>query len=692
MLFTCGRSLAASSEPAECSTAVEQGASFDPFDGVGSSEVAQVRLRWWSDHVERELDANRSPFVAAEILLRQMNEYGRSSDELEELLLATILPVLSRCSSYLGAYSDVFNRALNEVIPAIMFTRTIVTTHGEVLQRRSYAECFASIRNRYNYHVRLSSSLNRRALLEDSVMTRVVRRLDNLWMKMCFRAWRAIRNSTAAIKRSFQRLVGRGGALTVVPGHIRRWRRYAHQVTLKEKLSKHTSLNHDLEGLYIAEQQAKSNHERIIQEVQEKSRVIDLMTERCAEAESRLNSLEDLMKETTLSLNEHWNQWNLAVSYLFRDGHDSLPVVHGNLRSDVQSLTQNITDTALIFMKEARKRKWKVEKSSVLQYIGEVALGGEKCESAGLDDIISALGQVSKPVMHPLRLVDLVREDQEKYNLAMRYLSCINDGGHCSLFMRDPVIEGDKLSTDGITDFGTKMVTHVTEGIGAFQACPDTNEKYLGSIQACLSADELTKVHDYLSRVFFGLAASGLPLNRDKIEKCFDNIVEPHHRQVVHALYPSQGIKDFSDMICYLTRVSNFCLYSITTLVECIENNYDADPKEDLFSLLYEEDVVAFFSHHESNVLRVFGVFKDRRFPMLLSRALIKPFLVEKFNLLDSEIDILFNLGSTPGKITDGEFRKFLIALAAFCTPSPFVTQVKKLTAVMVRFSDATPR
>ncbi|CBH18427.1 hypothetical protein, conserved [Trypanosoma brucei gambiense DAL972] len=672
---------------AQTAMAIELGASFDPFDGVGTNEVGQVRLRWWADHVEQELDANRSPFVAAEILLKQMNEYGNSSDELEELLLATILPVLSRCTSYLGTYGDVFNKALNEVIPAIMFTRTLATSHGEVLQRRSYAECFASILCKFQYHVKLSYSLNRRATLEDSVMTRVVRRLDNLWMRMCFRAWRALRNSVATTKRSFQRLANRGAALTVVPGHIRMWRRHAHYVTLKEKLSKHTALNQELDNLYAAEQAAKSSHESIIQEVEEKNRLISLTTERCMEAEARLGELQSLMEETTSSLEGHWKQWKIAINCLFGDGRDSLPPVHGNLRSDLQSIAQNITDTALLFLKEAKKRKWKMEKSTIAQYVNQMGL--EKCENqqTGLDDIISTLSRVCKPVMPPLRLLDLIREDQEKYDLTIKFLSCVNGGGHCSLFMNGHTLDDDELSVEGVRDFGVKMVSHVTEGVGSFQVCPDANEDYLKAIQTCLAADELTKVHDYLSRVFFALATGGLPLNREKIERCIDNLVEPHHRQVVHALYPSQGIKNFADLRSYLTRVSNFCLCTITTLVECIENHYDADPKEDLFSVLFEEDVVTFFEEHEKDIHRLFGMFRDKRFPMLLSKSLIKPFLVEKFNLLDSEVDTLFQLGATPEKITRDEFKNFLTVLAAFYTPSPFVPPVKKLASVIMQCS-----
>ncbi|KAH8613382.1 hypothetical protein ERJ75_000792600 [Trypanosoma vivax] len=666
----------------------EKGASFDPFAGVEKSVTAQVRHRWWAGHVEKELGAHRSPFVAAEILLKQMDEYTNSSEEMEEIFIATILPVLNRCASSLGIYGDVFRRALHEVVPAVVFTRTVALSHGEVVERRSYAECFTSIKNKFNYHVKLASALHRRALLEENVMSRVVRRLDNLWLKMCFRAWRALRNHVSTAKRSFQRLATKGAALTVVLGHLKVWRRYAHQVTLREKLSKHSVLNKELEALYTAEQTAKSNHERIVEELKEKNRLLELTVERCMESEGRLKTIKGLLEETNASLEEHWQNWNETMSILFGDTNDKIPPIIGDLRSDIQSIEQNITDTAALYLSEAKKRTWKIRRNAICQYVMRAKLEEGVAERMAPDELIAMLRRVCTPVVPPLRLVDVVRDDQQKYDMTLKFLSCINDGGHCSLFVKSDRCKVEVVPVEDCTEYGKTMVSHVTAGVSALQSCPESNENYLLAIQRCLSTEELTKVYDYLNRVYLELAASGLPLNRAKIEKCIESIVEPQERQVVYALYPSHGIKNFSDMISYLSKISRLCLCSVTNLVECIESHYDADPREDLFSMLYDDDVFAFVNEHEKDISRIFSFFKDKRFPMLLSKERIKPFLIKNFNLVDDEVESMFQLGSSPDKVRKDEFQNFLTALAAFYTPSPFVPVARKLATVIDRCAE----
>ncbi|KEG14753.1 hypothetical protein DQ04_00321220 [Trypanosoma grayi] len=661
----------------------ERSASFDPFDGAEKDEATQVRIKWWSDHVDQVLESNRSPFVAAEILLQQMGEYEASEGIKEELLLATVLPVLHRCAAFLGTYGDLLQKALHEVVPAIMFTRTQALSHGEVIQRRSYAECFACIRQKFDYHVSLASSLQRRAALEEDVMRRVVCKLDKLWVKMCFRAWKALCNHVNAKKRGFQRLATRGAVLRVVPGLVKSWRRYAHEVTLHEKLSKHGALTKELETLYLLEQAAKSRHERILEEVREKNRLLEAITERSLETENRLRVLEGILDENNLSLQAHWKSWNETATNLFCDTHESQPPVIGNLRSDVQSTFQNITDTAMLYLKEAQRRTWKLSKNTICQFIAKAKLGPELTERMGADELIAAVAHVCQSVASPLRILDVVRDDQQKYDLTLKFLSCINDGGHCSLFTQHQFRSEDETLADACKEHGKNMVAHVTAGIDSLHCCPETNEKYLSAIQNCLAAEELTQVHDYLGRVFCELAATGLPLNREKIEGCVDTIFEPQDRQVVRALYPSQGITCASDMINYLSKVSQFSTWSITSLVEHIENHYDADPKEDLFSALYDEDVMNYFSEHGNVLTGIFTRFKEKRFPMLLSKEVLKPFLLRKLGVLGDEVETLFQLGAVPGKISKDEFNNFLLALAAIVNPSPFVSISRKLSDVV---------
>ncbi|ORC88440.1 uncharacterized protein TM35_000173120 [Trypanosoma theileri] len=657
----------------------ENGASFDPFDGVEKDEATLVKIKWWSDHVEQELDSHRSPFVASEILLKQLKGYGVSEEIREELLLATVLPVLHRCASVLGMYGELLVKALHEILPAVMFTRTQTLNNGEVIQRRSYAECFARILQKYNYHIALASSLQHRASLEEEVMIRVVRKLDNLWKKMCFRAWRALCNLVNVRKKGFQRLAARGAALRVVPMIIKRWRRYAHEVTLREKLSKHGALAKELEDLYLLEQDTKSRHERILEEVREKNRLLETTRERCMETENKLKVLEDILRETDLSLHAHWKSWNETVTKIFCDTNESQPAVIGNLRMDVQSTTQNITDTATLYSKEAQRRKWKIDKDTICQYITKAKLGVMVDDRMGPDELISMVSSVCKPVEPPLRLVDAVRDDQQKYILTVRFLTCINDGGHCSLFSHHHLRSHDNFPVDSCKEHGKEMVGHVTAGIDSLHRCSETNGTYLNAIQNCLAAEELNQVHDYLGRVYCELAASGLPLKREKIESCVSAIVEPQDRQVVRALYPSQGIKSVSDMINYLTKVSQLNSWTITSLVEHIENHYDTDPKEELFSELCEVEVVKYFSEHESDVSSIFAKFKEKRSPTFLSKELMKIFLIRKFAFLSEEVESLFQLGTVPGKISKNEFKNFLLILAAFINPSPFVSNAQKL-------------
>ncbi|KAH9578834.1 hypothetical protein LSM04_005772 [Trypanosoma melophagium] len=657
----------------------EHGASFDPFDGVEKDEATLVRIKWWSDHVEQELDLHRSPFVASEILLKQLSGYGTSEDIKEELLLATVLPVLNRCASGLGMYGELLAKALHEILPAVMFTRTQTLNNGEVIQRRSYAECFARILQKYNYHIALASSLQHRAALEEEVMIRVVRKLDNLWKKMCFRAWRALCNLVNVRKKGFQRLAARGTALRIVPTIIKRWRRYAHEVTLREKLSKHGALAKELEDLYLLEQATKSRHERILEEVREKNRLLEITRERCMETENKLKVLEDILQETDLSLHAHWKSWNEAVTKIFCDTNESQPAVIGNLRLDAQSTTQNITDTATLYSKEAQRRKWKIDKNTICQYITKAKLGVMVADRIGPDELITMVSRACKPVAPPLRLVDAVRDDQQKYTLTIRFLSCVNDGGHCSLFSHNHVGSGNNSPVDSCKEHGKEMVAHVTAGIDSLHRCSETSGTYLNAIQSCLAAEELNQVHDYLGRVFCELAASGVPLKREKIEGCISAIVEPQDRQVVRALYPSQGINSVSDMINYLTKVSQLNSWTITSLVEHIENHYDTDPKEELFSVLCDEEVEKYFNEHESDVSNIFANFKEKRFPMFLSKESMKLFLIRKFAFHSEEVESLFQIGAVPGKISKDAFKKFLLGIAVFINPSPFVSNAKKL-------------
>lgn len=664
----------------------DHSAAFDPFDGVDKDEAIRVRIKWWSDHVEKELDSHQSPFVAAEVLLQQMNEYGSNRNIAEDLLLVTVLPVLHRCASGLGVYGDLLEKALHELFPAIMFTRTRALSHGEVLDRRSYVECFARIRQKYNYHIDLSLYLQNRMALEERVMTRVVSKLDRLWLKMCFRAWGTLCEHMRAKKKGFQKLAARGATLGVVPGFVRCWRRYAHETILREKLFKHTALTKEIEDLYLVEQVAKSRHERVLEEFREKTRLLEITTERCTETESRLMALEGILNETELSLHAHWKSWNEVATNIFYDARESQPFVFGNVYSDMESVTQNITDTATLYLNEAQKRSWKINKRTISQVVSRMTPEcGKGAERLGPDDIVDMVTRVCSPVTPPLRLVDVVRNDQQQYDLTLKFLSCINDGGHCSLFTRHELPSEEEFSTDTCKELGKEMVSHVAAGIDSLHCCPEANERYLQAVQKCLAAEEIDQVHDYLSRVFCELAATGLPLQRGKIEECVATIVEPRDRQIARALYPSQGIRSLSDMVNYLTKVSQLSSWTITSLVEYIENNYDSDTTEDLFATLCDEGVMNYFHEHAAAISSIFARFKEKRSQVFLSQELMKAFLVDKFSLLGSEVETIFQLSSASGKVSKNEFKKFLLMLTAFVDPSPFLSPVERLAVVVKR-------
>ncbi|ESL08494.1 hypothetical protein TRSC58_03803 [Trypanosoma rangeli SC58] len=667
----------------------EHSAAFDPFDGVEKDEAAEIKIKWWSDHVGEVLDSHRSPFVAAEILLQEMHEYGGGGNITEHLLLATVLPVLHCCAKGLGTYGELLEKALHELLPAILFTRTYAFPHGEVLQRRSYAECFECIRRKFNYHAQLSSIIQRKVVLEEEVMARAVRKIDRLWLKMCFRAWGGLCAHIRAKKRGFQRLVARGGALRVVPGFVRSWRRYAHEVTLREKLLKHDALTKEYEELFLVEQVLKSRHEHILEEVREKSRSLEATTERCEAMENRLKVLEGILDETMTSLRAHWKCWNETTVNLFSDTNEFQPPVFGNLRSDVQSTVQNITDTAALYLREAQKRTCKVGKNTIIQFILKTNLGGQSVERRGADDLMAMVTNVCNPVTPPLRLVDVIRDNQQKYDLTLKFLACVNNGGHCSLFTQHQFTSEDEFSVDDCTEHGKEMVAHVATGVDSLHCCPESNRKYIQAMQNCLTAEEMNHVHDYLDRVFCELAAAGLPLQRDKIEKCVVAIVEPHDRQIVRALYPSQGIKSVSDMVNYLLKLSQFTSWTISSLVELLESNYDADPKEDLFVALYDESVVNYFHEHATALDGLFAKFNERKTQMFLSEKLMREFVIAKFGLLNSEVDTLFRLNAATGKMTRDEFNNFLLALAAFVNPSPFVPAAEKLAVVVEQCIEA---
>lgn len=778
----------------------EISASLDPFEEPYVDEDDTIAIHDWLRHVERSMAAHRSPFIAAEILLKEMEEFSqRRLHRPERLYVATAFPVLRHClSAITPEYRDIISAAVQELLPAMAFTVVkppIPGINGEESAKRiPYSECFWRVYALFQKHQHTIEVQTRRAEVEAVVMDRVVLSLDRLWMKMCFLSWKIHCRRLREKKVLFKKLALRGMAGHIVPRYIRAWRQHAHSVILSAKIARNTEVTKELEALFPQEQHAKGLHERLNEEVIEKMRMLKEETARTEQIRAKLETLKTLFEETQESLHSHWRTWRLCMSAMFGDSHPINRALDEDYTSHVV-YQQNITDTAELYSKRARARMGKVgikQIQSCLRSQGFLpsdsgdkapaessedsggqeankpqttrgkkknaqakgasdssggaltdakngpskgnANGGKKklkyvkvpLVSASVDAVVEAFTQACKPIVSPLRLIDLFRCNQVEINVALSFLSCMYSGGHCSLFWppstpaladvakrsssAEPPSAGVSPSSRAVATKGPQsaegpdsnaedvdqpppedivacMMEDVDDGMQRISSTLEGNDHYMLSIRRCMERNVVDVVQDYLGIAFFRFSTMGLPLNRDKVEQALMSLVRPVDGPVIHALYPDKGIHTFTEFSEYLTKIAEFSSMPLISVAERLENGYDFSPREDmLYALGTSEDIRLMLRENQEYITRLQEWAKDEQERDLLNKARGLNLLQVKLGLSEEYAnDVWKNAGSDPETVAKVELEELLYLAAAYLDPSPFTPPSEKLAAVIDR-------
>lgn len=460
-------------------------AAFDPYElDDANQDRDEAKLEAWLLRVEEEMKLHRSPFIAAEVVLAHMEECRATLHNPDLADFATALAVLKHCVPALtSSFQDVVSAAIHELIPAVSFVRAAHRQrHADgsaagspaassavetTLSRRAYADCFRRVYHLFLDHRRSLSRFHARSCVEERVMDRVVCKLDRLWVKMCFVAWKAHYRSIKEKTQLFRRLALRGTAGQVVPVVVRRWRQYAHAKMLTVKVTRRSEVSKEVEALYPVEQEAKSQHERASEEIREKMRLLEMSTARCEQTRARLDALQQLRRETVRSLVAHWAAWQHFVQSAFGD-HHTLPSSlddSDDASTKLANYVQNITDSSTTLAKRARASTRKLGMKQLAQFLrAEKALPpvadvNDAMSSASgdvgnrwlqvqstlryvllppptvpLDVVTTVLQRACNGVVPPLTLSDVHLDHQNRLHLTLQFLSCLYSGGHCSQF------------------------------------------------------------------------------------------------------------------------------------------------------------------------------------------------------------------------------------------------------------------
>lgn len=431
-------------------------AALDPYEETEREAADAIKLQRWLESVEVEFSSHRSSFIAAEIILKSMNESAARMHSPDELYLMTALSVLRHCIVHLSEdFRDVAAAALQELTPAVLFTRTRRAGHGEVMRTISYAECFMRIYRLYTQYKTSLDFYEGRLTIEQRVMDRVLSQLDGLWVKMCFVSWRAHCKRIRDKKEIFRRLNARYTANCIVPKIIRSWRQSAHVITTKAKIASNKALAQELKFLLEQELEAKAAHQLISDEVKEKVRLVEATTTRCQQSQQRLATLEQLYEETQRSIQEHWQTWRDCMQVLFADVRP-LP---GESSNDAGSAyTHSITDSAAVYAKRSKERTDRMGTKQIEYFLRfyQLLRSGRDQDAASatpsttlrhpyllsarslmtppLQNIEAAVHYLTGPVVAPFRVEDLVQSNQGRIRFLHSFLIYICSGGHCSLF------------------------------------------------------------------------------------------------------------------------------------------------------------------------------------------------------------------------------------------------------------------
>ncbi|CCW70560.1 unnamed protein product [Phytomonas sp. Hart1] len=727
---------------------VQCSAVVDPFAVPNEDEAERIKRQQWVENVEKEMNLHRSPFIAAETVWKETEAFAKHMNHPDKLYIHVALPVLRQCVPALNTtFRDVVSAAIHELIPVVFFTRSSIINdqqsigagdvYNNTLTRISYAECFWNLYKVYqNCEMKLSVFEKKKAL-ENSVMGRLVRSLDRLFVKMCFLSWRTYCRTLREKTVFFQKLALRGMTCYTVPRFIVAWRRYAHTLMLKAKLARLSDYACRLELLYPQERSVKNLHERMNEELREKMRL--LKAERLCEKQTkeRWCALQDLYNETQKSLQEHWLEWRRCVKAMFGDSHPHDFSIEENFTPKRVDYDSNITDSASVFIKRARFHTGKIETKQIQQclyaqnashlyskqkmrLIGNALKTSEKEDPDISDDstlnsfsfasrdkhkeLITLLSMTCNSVISPLHLCDIMLNNQNALAIVLNFIVCMYGGGHCSLFKpslrlcadilkkKDPNVRSPLKNTDDETSVSempsnfnvVSMLSDVSQGMERLESCSAKSERYLMSIRSLTDASETRNIQDYIEALFQHLGNMGLPLDRTKIECVTVEFVKPADGPIVHALYPSTGISTSSELINYLTSLAEFTGWPLLRIAERLELEYPYDSKDELNSSFNERNITQCLQENSSRLSIMFELLKEDQSLKVLSKEKTKNMFMDALHMSSMHADSVWEDIDPKNKhVTKQELSELLYIAAHYLDPSPFSDPVVKLQNVL---------
>lgn len=345
-------------------------ASIDPYELLSQCTAENVMLSQWIIHVEKELVEHRSPFVAASIIFKQMHEKAVGLRHPDKLLLETSLRVLECCANHLASpFKELFLSALHELVPALILTRATHSPENgeEAFSTYTYAECFLSIYKIFLRYKRTIEVHERRVAVEYNVMDRLIAKLEGLWVRFCFTAWRTHTKRIKKRKSNFARIAKVHFMCQVTSTMIGRWRHMAHTTMIVEKNERKNQLQRELEALKVKVAACQEEASKRRDEVKSSAIILQNETSKLEASRRKRSDMQELLDATKKSSKEHWREWQRCMILLFQDAYvpgDFYLEVGRREKGDVHFVS-NITDSSVLYYNRARDLASKVD----IQYI-----------------------------------------------------------------------------------------------------------------------------------------------------------------------------------------------------------------------------------------------------------------------------------------------------------------------------------
>lgn len=345
-------------------------ASIDPYELVPVDTAENVVISQWIAHVEKELAEHRSPFVAANIIYKQMHEKAVEIRHPDKFFLETSLHVLERCAHHLASpFKELFLSALHELLPALVLTRA---THSpekgeETFAKYTYAECFLSIYKVFLHHRRLIEVHGRRIDVECKVLDRLIGKLEGFWVRFCFTAWRMHTKRVKEKKATFARIAKVHLICQVTSTMIGRWRHLANSTMMGEKKKRTTLLTKELETLKTKVATLQEEAAKRREDVRTGSKMLQTVISELEASRTKKKDMQELLDFTKQSAREHWREWRRCMTLLFQDAYFSREEqleIRRREKGEVHFIS-NITDSSVLYYNRARALASKVDMTHI---------------------------------------------------------------------------------------------------------------------------------------------------------------------------------------------------------------------------------------------------------------------------------------------------------------------------------------